>query len=320
VNSISQTFGFPALKRKVEEIIKSCGTCQRHKQSNKKLYGKLPLVSALRDKEPWECVHVDCISPFKIQVEDANKRAHILEIHCLTMVNSCTSWSEATPLLNHSAKHAAKKFDKVWLCSKPRPLQVVHNNGTEFIGAEFQEMLSSYNIEPKCTTIKNPTANVLVERLHSTLEDQLQTKILGKDFVSEADYLIQIALFANQVTTPSNCTYSPSQLAYGVDMIFRQKIIDWVALKQVHQLQAVANNAKENKKRLGHIYKVDNLILIVKKPYELAKAGKITSPTYSKGPYRILKLYKNGTVKIQCRSFTDILSIRHIMPYYSRNN
>ena len=104
-------------------------------------------------------------------------------------------------------------------------------------------------------------------------------------------------------------------------MIFRQKIlIGRVALKQVRQLQAVANNAKENKKRLGHIYQVDDLILIVKKPYELAKAGKITSPTYSKGPCRILKLYKNGTVKIQRGSFMDILSIRCIMPYHTRNN
>jgi hypothetical protein len=87
-------------------------------------------------------------------------------------------------------------------------------------------------------------------------------------------------LFAYQAKTPSNCTYSPSQLAYGVDMIFRQKIvINWVALKAVPQNQAIANNAKENKKRLGHIYKVDNLVLIVKKPYELAKAGKISLPT-----------------------------------------
>jgi hypothetical protein len=77
VNSILQTFGFSALKRKVKEIIKSCDRCQKHRQSNKKRYGKVPLVSALRNKEPWECVHVDCICPFKIQVEDTNKRAHI---------------------------------------------------------------------------------------------------------------------------------------------------------------------------------------------------------------------------------------------------
>ncbi len=102
-------------------------------------------------------------------------------------------------------------------------------------------------------------------------------------------------------------------------MIFRQKIqINWVALTQVRQLQAVANNAKENKKRLGHIYKVDNLVLTIKK-LEFAKAGKISLPTYSEGPYKILKLYKNSTVKIQCGFFTDILSICRIMPYYVRN-
>jgi transposase InsO family protein len=111
--------------------------------------------------------------PSRFKLKILTSRLTFLEIHCLTMVDSCTSWSEATPLLNHSAKHAAKKFDKAWLCSKPCPLQVVHDNGTEFIGAEFQEMLSSYNIEPKCTTVKNPTANALVKRLHSTLEDQL---------------------------------------------------------------------------------------------------------------------------------------------------
>jgi hypothetical protein len=65
---------------------------------------------------------------------------------------------------------------------------------------------------------------------------------LGEDYIGEVDYLIQIALFANRATTPSNCAYSPSQLTYGVDMIFRQKIvINWVALKAVCQNQAIAN-------------------------------------------------------------------------------
>jgi hypothetical protein len=137
---------------------------------------------------------------------------------------------------------------------------------------------------------------------------------IGKDFVHEVDYLIQITLFANRVTTPSNCAYSPSQLACGVDMIFRQKIlIDWIALKQVRCLQAVANNAKENKKWLGHIYKVDDLVLIVKKPYELAKADKISLPTYSKGPYKIIKLYMNGMVKIQRGSFLRIIYLSTIL-------
>jgi hypothetical protein len=56
------------------------------------------------------------------------------------------------------------------------PRFVIHNNSTEFTGAEFQEMLSLYNIEAKQTTVKNPTANSLVKQIHSTLEDQLRTK------------------------------------------------------------------------------------------------------------------------------------------------
>jgi hypothetical protein len=98
---------------------------------------------------------------------------------------------------------------------------------------------------------------------------------------------------------PSNCAYSPSQLAYGVDMFFCQQIyIDWLALKTKHQKQSMANNEKENKKRLEHTYKVNDLVLILKKPYEIDKVAKISLPTYNKGPYRTLGVFSNGTVKI----------------------
>ncbi|KAL7480366.1 hypothetical protein ACHAW6_006060 [Cyclotella cf. meneghiniana] len=43
----------------------------------------------------------------------------------------------------------------------------------ECIGEEFQELLLSYDITPKPTTIKNPTAQVLVEQLHLTLGNHL---------------------------------------------------------------------------------------------------------------------------------------------------
>jgi hypothetical protein len=102
-----------------------------------------------------------------------------MEIHGLTMVDACTQLADATDLLNSTAKHAEWKFDQVWPCSKPRPQIIVHNNGTEFTGTEFQEMLSSYNIEAKQTTVKKPTAKSLVKQIYLTLEDQLHTKNLA---------------------------------------------------------------------------------------------------------------------------------------------
>ncbi len=53
-------------------------------------------------------------------------------------------------------------------------------------------------------------------------------------------------------------------------MFFHQQIhIYWLALKEKCQKQSMANNAKENKKQLEHTYKVNDLVLILKKPYEM---------------------------------------------------
>ena len=75
--------------------------------------------------------------------------------------------------------------------------------------------------------------------------------------------------------------YLPAQLAFGYDMLFRQKIfIDWERFKALHNKQAMQNNVKENKKRLEHQYQVGDKVLILLKPYEPQKRPKI-SPTYS---------------------------------------
>jgi hypothetical protein len=62
--------------------------------------------------------------------------------------------------------------------------------------------------------------------------------------------------------------------------------------------KSMAKNEKENKTQLEHTYKVNDLVLILKKPYEMDKVAKISSPTYNEGPYRILEVFNNGTVKI----------------------
>jgi hypothetical protein len=112
----------------------------------------------------WECVHLDSIGPWIMTIKvPVTMREYKMEIRGLTMVNACTQWADATVLLNSTAKHAAEKFDQVWLCSKFRPQIIIHDNGTKFSGAEFQEMLSLYNINAKQTAVKNPTGNSLVK-------------------------------------------------------------------------------------------------------------------------------------------------------------
>jgi len=61
-------------------------------------------------------------------------------------------------------------------------------------------------------------------------------------------------------------------------MIFRQRVkIDWEMLKQKRSQQAVANNTKENKKRVEHEYKVGDMAILLIPPYERSKQAKIST-------------------------------------------
>ena len=71
-------------------------------------------------------------------------------------------------------------FNQVWLSRYPRPARCLHDNNTEFLGTEFQELLQSYGIKPSVTTIRNPQANAILERVHQVLGNLLRTAELSK--------------------------------------------------------------------------------------------------------------------------------------------
>jgi hypothetical protein len=166
INSISQNFYWKGIRTQVEDFVKTCDECQRHKIVGKPNYGILPLVPALRDKKPFEKIQLDCAGPWTVQIKDGPMTQKIVyEIFILTMVDVCTNWTELALIPTTSSRTVATQFDINWLCRYPRPTEVGYDNGKEFIGDEFRELLVSYDITPKPTTVKNPTAQAIVERL-----------------------------------------------------------------------------------------------------------------------------------------------------------
>ena len=55
--------------------------------------------------------------------------------------------------------------------------QLVFDNGNEF-KKDFLPLLNDFAIKPTSTTIKNPQANAILERVHQVLGDMLCTKNL----------------------------------------------------------------------------------------------------------------------------------------------
>ena len=96
-------------------------------------------------------------------------------------------------------------------------------------------------------------------------------------------------------------------------MIFNTKFIaDWNAIKKNKQDLIVANNCKENMKRIKYKYEVNQKVLVEKR-----QPNKMSA--HFEGPYKIMQVSTNGTVVI-CHAtkngaVLECINIRRIQPY-----
>jgi transposase InsO family protein len=60
----------------------------------------------------------------------------------------------------------------------PRPIRCIHDAGGEFTGGSLQdELVENNGIKDVPTTIKNPQANAICERMHQTVSHVLRTHL-----------------------------------------------------------------------------------------------------------------------------------------------
>eukprot|EP00957_Ditylum_brightwellii_P097807 7447771-Ditylum_brightwellii.AAC.1 len=85
-------------------------------------------------------------------------------------------------------------------------------------------MLQSYGIEKLTTTVKNPRANLVVERVHLMLAEMFwATDFQGQHWRREVDRILQSTAWAMQSTIITTTKYSPGQMIFGRDMIMHAK-------------------------------------------------------------------------------------------------
>ena len=98
-----------------------------------------------------------------------------IKIWSLTIVDETSRWLEAVAINSKSAKEIVELVDTQWFCRYPRPRIYIHDNGGEFVGEEFQELLQSYDIQSNPTTVKNPQGNAINERAHLVMGEMIRT-------------------------------------------------------------------------------------------------------------------------------------------------
>jgi hypothetical protein len=173
---------------------------------------------------------------------------------------------------------------------------VVYDNGSEF-KLYFKALCDSYGLVRKPTTIKNPQANAINERIHQVIGNMLRTSgIEGSDLDENDpfDEFLTNAAWAIRSTHHSTLGCSPGAAIFGRDMMFNlPHAADWSEIGKTRQKLAKRDNIRENTRKIDNDYQVGQKVLI--RNDEIIRK----SQNVKVGPFVITQVHTNGTVRIQ---------------------
>jgi len=307
--TLRQLYWWPSLRNDVEKYVKTCRECQMCKKTRKK-YGHIP-PKDLEKQEPWNRVNVDLIGPLTVRAPNGT-----FELNALTMIDPATGWFEIAEVSERTAECVAAAFDDVWLTRYPRPQYIGFDNGGEN-KALFRDMVRNYGMKSKPTTTHNPTANGIVERVHAVLNDALRTfELEDRELDKKEPFreFLSATAFAIRATYHTVLECTPAQLVFGRDMILPVAIhANWERIRAQRLNAITKNNKRENKKRIPYTYEVGDKVLYNKH----GKLRKLSTPR--RGPYTVAAVHDNGTLTIRLGAVSERINIRHITPYFERN-
>ena len=180
--SINQHFTWNNLHCNANSLVKLRRTCQFY-NGQRKNYGILP-VPKQHDQPPWTTIAVDLIGPWIIPQPPSQlpTNSEPTKLNVLTIIDLATCLMELVAIPNKETLPVAHTLDRAWFSRYPRPVECIHNNRSEFVGIEFQEMLQSYGVKSKLTTVHNPQANGILECTHQVIGNLLHsTRLMSQD-------------------------------------------------------------------------------------------------------------------------------------------
>jgi hypothetical protein len=184
------------------------------------------------------------------------------------------------------------------------------------LGSGFQAVLRRHHIRGHPTSVKNPQANAICERLHQTVTNVLRPLLHTHppNNVDEANLIIDTALqtaaYSARTAIHSTLKITPGSLAFHRDMLLDIPLIaDLHLLQQKRQALVDERVFQANRVRISHDYQPqDEVLILAYKPDKLAPRAT--------GPFVIERVHANGTVTIR-RSphVTERINIRRLRPY-----
>ncbi len=319
--TLKTKFYWRSMKNDVLDYVKSCKSCQLNKIDRHP--SKQPMIITTTSSRPFQRISIDIVGPLNI-TENGNR-------FLLTIQDDLTKFLQIHAIPNHEAHTVAQKLNE-FISSFGIPENILSDNGTEFSSEIIKALTKLYKIRHIFASPYRPQSNASLERTHATLKDYLKHFIqenpdLWDDWIPHAIFYFNSTIHSSTGKTPyellfGHIPYIPSTLTQNPEFHYTyDDYYDQLKLKlnNMHQIakEKLIHSKEQSKRKYDKKLNVNtfspgDLVLIRNKIIRPGISKKL-QPTYH-GPYKILKVFPNNTVRIQVKRkhityHTDLLKL-----------
>ena len=241
------------------------------------------------------------------------KSGKTIFLQAVTILDPATGWIEIRTVPSARADLVSNVVELTWPTRYPLPSKVIVDHGNEFL-VEFKIMIQvDYGIKVKAFTSRNPQTNSILERVHQTIGHIIRTykvQDMVLDDENPWDGTLASTIFALRATVHTTTQYIPAQLVFGRDSILNTRHkANWQLIKKCKQDFNKKGNQQEIRNRKEHTYNKGDKVL-----FKNASKNKFNQDAYL-GPYTIIAVRNNGTVRARKGKITDTFNICNITLY-----
>ncbi|XP_057811617.1 uncharacterized protein LOC131025850 [Salvia miltiorrhiza] len=204
--ALTNSYYWPTIKADAADYAKKCDKCQQFTQIS-----HLPPEPLTAITSPWPFMKWGMDIVGKLPMAPGQK------VYMLAVTDYFSKWIEAESFHQVRDKEVKGFIWKNVICRYGVPKEIVTDNGSQFISADFQDFCRFWNIKQSFSTPRYPQANGQAESSNKTIMNTLK-KRLEKAKGKWADELPGV-LWSYRTTTRASTGETPFSLAYGMEAV-----------------------------------------------------------------------------------------------------
>ncbi|XP_057803713.1 uncharacterized protein LOC131019046 [Salvia miltiorrhiza] len=164
--ALTNGYYWPTMKADATDYAKKCDKCQRFAQIS-----HLPPEPLTAITSPWPFMKWGMDIVGKLPIAPGQK------VYMLAVTDYFSKWIEAESFHQVRDKEVKGFIWKNVICRYRVPKEIVTNNGSQFISADFQDFCRFWNIKLSFSTPRDPQANGQAESSNKTIMNTLKKRL-----------------------------------------------------------------------------------------------------------------------------------------------